>query len=36
MRPHERVDVLLALFGGQRRVTLPGGSIEVVPDSGGR
>jgi transcriptional antiterminator RfaH len=34
MKPHERVEVLLALFGGQRRVTLPGASIELAPDSG--
>jgi transcription antitermination factor NusG len=30
MRPRQRVEVLLALLGGQRRVTLPKGSIEIV------
>jgi transcriptional antiterminator RfaH len=30
MRPRERVEVLLALLGGQQRVTLPRGSIEVA------
>jgi transcriptional antiterminator RfaH len=35
MKPHERVEVLLALLGGQQRVTLPRGSIEVVPGAGG-
>jgi transcription antitermination factor NusG len=33
MKPHARVEVLLALLGGQQRVTLPRGSIEVAPDS---
>jgi transcriptional antiterminator RfaH len=35
MKPHERVEVLLALLGGQQRVTLPRSSIELAPDSGG-
>ena len=35
MRPHERVEVLFALLGGQQRVTLPKSSIELAPDSGG-
>ena len=35
MKPHERVEVLLALLGGQQRVNLPRGSIELAPDSGG-
>jgi transcription antitermination factor NusG len=34
MKPHERVEVLLALLGGQQRVTLPRSSIELAPDSG--
>jgi transcriptional antiterminator RfaH len=29
--PHERVAVLLALLGGQMRVTLPKGDVEAVP-----
>jgi transcription antitermination factor NusG len=28
--PHERVAVLLALLGGQQRVTLPKGDIEAI------
>jgi transcription antitermination factor NusG len=28
--PHERVAVLLALFGGAQRVTLPRGDVEAV------
>ncbi len=35
MRPHERVEVLLAMLGGQRSVTLPRSGIELAPDSGG-
>jgi transcriptional antiterminator RfaH len=35
MKPHERVEVLLALLGGQQRVTLPKGDIELAPDAGG-
>jgi transcriptional antiterminator RfaH len=35
MRPHERVEVLLALLGGQQRVTLPRASIEPAPNPGG-
>jgi transcription antitermination factor NusG len=35
MRPHERVEVLLALLGGRRRVTLSRGSIELAPGAGG-
>jgi transcriptional antiterminator RfaH len=35
MRPHARVEVLLALLGGQQRVTLPRASVELAPDSGG-
>jgi transcriptional antiterminator RfaH len=35
LRPRERIEVLLALLGGQTRVTLPRGSIELAPDSGG-
>jgi transcriptional antiterminator RfaH len=35
MKPHARVEVLLALLGGQQRVTLPRSSIELAPDSGG-
>jgi len=30
MKPRERVEVLLALLGGQQRVTLPKGDIEAV------
>jgi hypothetical protein len=30
MAPHERVAVLLALFGGQRRLTLRAGDVEAV------
>src|SRR5260370_21327063 len=29
MKPRERVEVLLALLGGQQRVTLPRGSVET-------
>ena len=35
MKPHQRVEVLLALLGSQQRVTLSRGSIELVPDAGG-
>jgi transcriptional antiterminator RfaH len=35
MRPHERVEVLLAVLGSQQRVTLPQGDIALAPDSGG-
>jgi hypothetical protein len=35
MRPHARVEVLLALLGGQQRVTLPRGRIEPAPNSSG-
>jgi transcription antitermination factor NusG len=35
MRSHARVEVLLALLGSQQRVTLPQGSIELAPNSGG-
>jgi transcriptional antiterminator RfaH len=35
MKPHERVEVLLALFSGQQRVTLPRGGIELAPDASG-
>jgi transcription antitermination factor NusG len=36
MKPHARVEVLLALLGGQQRVTLPRGSIEALAsDLGG-
>jgi hypothetical protein len=28
MKPHERVEVLLTLLGGRRRVTLPVDAIE--------
>jgi hypothetical protein len=31
MRPHERVDVLLQLLGGQRRMTLPKSDIALAP-----
>ena len=34
MKPHARVEVLLALFGSRRNVTLPRGGIELVPDAG--
>jgi transcriptional antiterminator RfaH len=30
MRPHERVEVLLALLGSQQRVSLPRGDIELA------
>jgi transcriptional antiterminator RfaH len=30
MKPHERVEVLLALLGGQQRVTLPKGDVAAV------
>jgi transcriptional antiterminator RfaH len=33
--PHERVAVLLTLLGGQPRVTLPRGDIELAPGSSG-
>jgi transcriptional antiterminator RfaH len=35
MKPHARVEVLLTLLGSRRSVTLPRGSIELIPDSGG-
>jgi transcriptional antiterminator RfaH len=35
MKPHARVEVFLALLGGQQRVTLPRGSIELASDSSG-
>jgi transcription antitermination factor NusG len=35
MKPHERVEVLLAVLGSQQRVILPRSSIELAPDSGG-
>ena len=35
MKPHERVEVLLAVLGSQQRVTLPRGGIELAPDSDG-
>jgi transcriptional antiterminator RfaH len=35
MKPHQRVEVLLALLGGQQRVILSRGSIELAPDTGG-
>ena len=35
MKPHQRVEVLLAILGGQQRVNLPRGSVEAVPDAGG-
>ncbi len=31
MKPRERIEVLLMLLGGQQRVTLPRGSIELAP-----
>jgi hypothetical protein len=31
MRPHERVEVLLAVLGSQQRVILPRSSIELAP-----
>jgi transcriptional antiterminator RfaH len=34
MKPHARVEVLLALLGSRRSVTLPRGGIELVPDAG--
>jgi transcriptional antiterminator RfaH len=34
MKPHARVEVLLALLGSQQRVILPRGSIELAPSSG--
>jgi transcription antitermination factor NusG len=30
MKPHERVEVLLALLGSQQRVELPRGSVEPM------
>jgi transcription antitermination factor NusG len=36
MRPRERVEVLFSLLGSQRSLTLPRGSIELAPDSGGQ
>jgi transcriptional antiterminator RfaH len=30
----QRIEILLTLLGGQQRVTLPRGSIELAPDSG--
>jgi transcriptional antiterminator RfaH len=35
MKPHARVEVLLALLGSRQRVTLPRSGIELAPDSGG-
>jgi transcriptional antiterminator RfaH len=35
MKPHARVEVLLALLGGQQRAILPRGGIERAPVSGG-
>ena len=35
MKPHERVEVLLALLGSQQRVTFPRGSVELAPKPGG-
>jgi transcriptional antiterminator RfaH len=35
MRPHARVEVLLAILGSQQRVTLPRGGVALVPNSGG-
>ena len=35
MKPHARVEVLLTLLGGQQRVTLARGGIEVAPDASG-
>jgi transcriptional antiterminator RfaH len=35
MKPRERVEVLFVLLGGQHRVTLPRGNIELVPNAGG-
>jgi transcriptional antiterminator RfaH len=35
LRPQQRVEVLLALLGGQQRVTLSRGSIELAPKPGG-
>ena len=35
MKAHARVEVLLALLGGQQRATLPRSGIELAPDSGG-
>jgi transcriptional antiterminator RfaH len=32
MQPRDRVAILLALLGGQQRVTLPKGDIEIVPN----
>jgi transcriptional antiterminator RfaH len=34
MKPHERVEVLLTLLGGQTRVALPRASIEPAPGPG--
>jgi transcriptional antiterminator RfaH len=34
LRPRQRVEVLLALLGGQQRVTLPKSGIEIAPDFG--
>jgi transcriptional antiterminator RfaH len=33
MKPHERVEVLLAMLGGQQRVTLPSDAIAAPPDA---
>jgi hypothetical protein len=30
MKPHERIEVLLTLLGGQQRVTLPRDDVEAV------
>jgi transcriptional antiterminator RfaH len=35
LRPRQRVEVLLALLGGQQRVILPRASIEVAPGTSG-
>jgi len=35
MKPHERVEVLLAVLGSQQRVILPRSSIDLSPNSGG-
>jgi hypothetical protein len=31
MKPHERVELLLALLGGQQRVTLAADAVEAAP-----
>jgi transcriptional antiterminator RfaH len=35
MSGRQRIEILLSILGGQQRVTLPKGDIELAPDAGG-